>query len=355
MSFSEQKITDAEIAAVGVQSRPDKLTGTAAENKGVFDALVKLLVKVRFNALVDELLGVNAAAQLGIDAIAGLTATNVQAALEEIMANIQIASAGDLADGSVTTAKLSDAAGSQAVATSVIRDKAVTTAKIALLAVTSALIADKAVTTAKLDDTSGSQAVTASVIRDGAVTAAKLDRTANAQAVTTETIRDRAVTAAKLARDAVTGDKLADGAVTAAKLDGTPGAEAVTASVIRDRAVTADKLADGAVTFDKLEGKLPMAMLADVTPVALAAGESLEITCAPGGSGLLILCGGLAYTMQLISAVGNQISGCSIANSGITVSATMGIPAKVTFTNGSGAVYGMLVKLHGGVGVSSGT
>ena len=40
MSIQEQKITEAAIAANGVQSRPDKLTGTAAQNKKVFDALV---------------------------------------------------------------------------------------------------------------------------------------------------------------------------------------------------------------------------------------------------------------------------------------------------------------------------
>ena len=53
MSIQEQKITEAAIAANGVQSRPDKLTGTAAQNKKVFDALVTAVVKERFNALHD--------------------------------------------------------------------------------------------------------------------------------------------------------------------------------------------------------------------------------------------------------------------------------------------------------------
>lgn len=44
MSIQEQKITEAAIAANGVQSRPDKLTGTAAQNKKVFDALVTAVV-----------------------------------------------------------------------------------------------------------------------------------------------------------------------------------------------------------------------------------------------------------------------------------------------------------------------
>ena len=45
MSIQEQKITEAAIAANGVQSRPDKLTGTAAQNKKVFDNLVTAVVR----------------------------------------------------------------------------------------------------------------------------------------------------------------------------------------------------------------------------------------------------------------------------------------------------------------------
>ena len=53
MSIQEQKITEAAIAANGVQSRPDKLTGTAAQNKKVFDALVTAVVREKFNARHD--------------------------------------------------------------------------------------------------------------------------------------------------------------------------------------------------------------------------------------------------------------------------------------------------------------
>ena len=69
MSIQEQKITEAAIAANGVQSRPDKLTGTAAQNKKVFDNLVTAVVREKFNALLDELTGAAAAAQLGITAL----------------------------------------------------------------------------------------------------------------------------------------------------------------------------------------------------------------------------------------------------------------------------------------------
>ena len=274
MSFSEQKITDAEIAATGVVSQPNKLAGSAAQNKAVFDALVKLLVKVRFNALIDELLSVNAAGQIGIDAIAGLDATTVQAALEEIMENIQIASVEDLVDGSVTTEKLSDTVGSEAVDTSVIRDGAVTTDKLADEAVTTAKIDDEAVTTDKIDD----EAVTTAKIADGAVTADKLDQTANAQAVTTATIRDRAVTEDKIAGGAVTNAKLAAGAVANSKL--------------ADRAVTASKINDGAVTYDKIatamknDGRVRKIRDTTSIPSNMESGEIILIrgaTLMPGG------------------------------------------------------------------------
>ena len=106
MSIQEQKITEAAIAANGVQSRPDKLTGTAAQNKKVFDALVTAVVKERFNALIDELTGTNAAAQLGIATISGFSADNIQTALEEIIGAMQEITQGSVADGSITLAKL---------------------------------------------------------------------------------------------------------------------------------------------------------------------------------------------------------------------------------------------------------
>ena len=196
MSFSGQKITDAEIAAAGVVSQPNKLVGTAQENKGVFDALVKLLVKVKFNALIDELLNANAAGQLGVDTVPGLTATNVQAALEEIMEAMTGITQGAVSPGSIDTAALADLA----VSTGKLDDLSVTTAKIALLAITTALIADGAVTTIKLDDLS--------------VTTAKIALLA----ITTALIADGAVTTDKLAPGAVDNTKLAAGSVIATKL-----------------------------------------------------------------------------------------------------------------------------------------
>ena len=50
-----RKITDEEIAVKGVAAAPDVLNGTAAENKRLFDRLVRELVAVCFNSLVSQL------------------------------------------------------------------------------------------------------------------------------------------------------------------------------------------------------------------------------------------------------------------------------------------------------------
>lgn len=106
MSIQEQKITQEAIAANGVQSQADKLTGTAAQNKKVFDALVTAVVREKFNALLDELTGSGCAAQLGISTITGISAETVQTALEQIMDTMQNISQGAVPNSSITLAKL---------------------------------------------------------------------------------------------------------------------------------------------------------------------------------------------------------------------------------------------------------
>ncbi len=100
MSIQEQKITEEAIAESGVQSQPDKLTGTAAQNKKVFDNLVTAVVRNRFNALLDELTGAAAAGQLGIATIPGFSADNIQTALEQIVQAMQDVTQGSVTDGS---------------------------------------------------------------------------------------------------------------------------------------------------------------------------------------------------------------------------------------------------------------
>lgn len=179
MSIQEQKITEAAIAANGVQSRPDKLTGTAAQNKKVFDALVTAVVREKFNALLDELTGTAAAAQLGITTIPGFSAGDIQTALEQIVQAMQDVTQGSVTDGSITLAKLA----AEVTAVALGGAAAVTTDKLAALSVLATHIAQGAVTAQK--------------IAPGAVTAEKIA----AGAIITALLAPNAVTAEKLAND----------------------------------------------------------------------------------------------------------------------------------------------------------
>ena len=65
MALLDKKITDVQMNNNGVISAPDKLTGTAAENKAVFDKLVRATVAPQYNALIDELLSSDGASNIG--------------------------------------------------------------------------------------------------------------------------------------------------------------------------------------------------------------------------------------------------------------------------------------------------
>ena len=126
-----------------------------------------------------------------------------------------------LKDGAITSAK--------------IRDGAVTTAKIGALAVTSGKIATGAIINSKI----GTAAVTT-------------DKIANLN-VTTAKINDLAITNAKLAEDSVSTDKIQDQAVTTAKLeDSSSPTTGITTAKIADGAITSVKIADANVNSAKI-------------------------------------------------------------------------------------------------------
>lgn len=56
-----QKITEQQMDAVGVCSAPDMLTGSASENKAVFDKMVRQLIAPAYNAAVDAIDAINQA------------------------------------------------------------------------------------------------------------------------------------------------------------------------------------------------------------------------------------------------------------------------------------------------------
>ena len=96
MSLSDYKLTDADVAQNGVVAAPDKLTGTATQNKALFDRLIRETVKVLYNGLIDELSGNGGAEGVGVDAIEGLTAQDVQHALSELAAKLFSLDAADV-------------------------------------------------------------------------------------------------------------------------------------------------------------------------------------------------------------------------------------------------------------------
>ncbi len=88
MSLSDYKLSDADIARSGVVAAPDRLTGTAAENKAVFDRLIREKVKELLNGMIDELLSASGAENIGISEIPDVAGTNVDAVLRALKALI---------------------------------------------------------------------------------------------------------------------------------------------------------------------------------------------------------------------------------------------------------------------------
>ena len=87
MSFNDCKISESQIQTTGVQSQADTLTGSAADNKKVFDALPTLVIQ-KLNSLIDQMQQQAAAGQIGVTPFDGMTAQTLQAALEQIQADI---------------------------------------------------------------------------------------------------------------------------------------------------------------------------------------------------------------------------------------------------------------------------
>lgn len=100
--LTDNKITNDDIASKGVVSAPDKLSGTAAENKAVFDRLIREVIENDFNNLIDALAGASGASEIGFAELPGLDEHNVQDAIVQVKAV-----ADSKADGAATEGALS--------------------------------------------------------------------------------------------------------------------------------------------------------------------------------------------------------------------------------------------------------
>lgn len=104
MSIIQQKITDTQLAQYGVCAAPDVLTGTAQQNKAVFDRLVSSIVASSINTLIDALAAPGGADEIGaaIDGIEGSTAAAVLRGLKKQLESLdagQIAASVEGVDG----------------------------------------------------------------------------------------------------------------------------------------------------------------------------------------------------------------------------------------------------------------
>jgi hypothetical protein len=261
---------------------------------------------------------------------------------------------GDIADDAVTTAKIADAN----VTTASLADTSVTTAKLASDAVTTAKITDANVTTAKIANDAitaakiAADAVGSSEIAANAVTSSEL---ADAS-VDTAAIVDANVTTAKVADSAITTAKINDSAITSAKIganqvvEGKIADNAVTTSKIPDSGVTTPKIADNAVTNVKLaDAELrELATMGSTTASALADLTQAEVQILDGATvstnELNILDGVTANATEI-----NQLDGNTLTNS-FTASSTTQYPSSNAI---SGYVLGLMDNLGGFVAIAN--
>lgn len=108
MSLNNYQITDDAIAQKGVVAAPDKLTGTAAQNKAIFDRLIRETVKGLHNGLIETLASTGGAGEIGTTTISGLSGENVQAVLGSLKTLLDTKSAS--ADMTAALALKSDKA-----------------------------------------------------------------------------------------------------------------------------------------------------------------------------------------------------------------------------------------------------
>ncbi len=223
MSFTRFTTDTQNISAL--TDRPNDMEGmTAAQLKAAFDKAGTDIAEYINNTLVAELEGTGAAGNLGIDTIAGLTATTVQAALAELFAALQDVVLGDIPNESLDTEKF-------------VR-RSVTNEIIALATILTENLANGSVTGPKIaDDT-----------------------------LETAKYKNRSVTGGKIALAAIVEELLASGSVTEPK--------------IASGAVTGPKLAAGAVTIDKTTGIQPEHKAVAVTVPGIAAGGTVTVNVA---------------------------------------------------------------------------
>lgn len=186
---------------------PNETDGLSADSlKAAFDEAPLKLQQYINEELVPYLEGENAATGIGIAAIEGVNAEDVQRALEILKAQINDATTGAIPDGSITTEKL--------------REGSVVTSKLAEDTVTTDKVVDRAITNEKINTVSADK-VTGTIVNSQIAD----------NAVTTDKITDFNITERKLGAGSVTELKIAVGAVTRAKIASGAVSQTYTATI----------------------------------------------------------------------------------------------------------------------------
>ena len=113
MGIETNKIAPSDFTGKDVASLSDTPSAdgvTASELKDQFDASSKEVVAVKFNALIDALMGEQGAASIGISGT-GTVGNTVAAQIQSIQGQLTGITQGSVADNSITDAKLSAAQG----------------------------------------------------------------------------------------------------------------------------------------------------------------------------------------------------------------------------------------------------
>lgn len=196
-----------------------------------------------------------------------------------------------IADGAITAAKIATDSitatqvAPNAIGASELADNAVDTAAIVALAVTDAKLGNGAVTNAKLGDLAVTDTKIAAAtitygklnLADGSVPGAKI----TADSITSAQVASAAIGTPELIDAAVTTAKIADGNVTAAKI----AADTITADKIAAGAVGTSELGSAAVTYAKIQNTSGTDVLLGRSTAG--AGTVEEIICTAAGRALL--------------------------------------------------------------------
>lgn len=244
------KITEGQINTYGVAAAPDKLTGTADENKKLFDKLVREVVKASLNNLVDALMAYTGADEIGAQ-MEGFSTITIQGALDKLKED-QDENTADISEVTKAVTLMGDDVAAlqreidnryTKTEMDAILQQAAADVNATITSETDPLVesisyADGVLTVTKKDGTQRSMTIDTECFVQNVASTDTIGMTVGNGGVVTSYVKDGSIGTTQLADAAVTPEKLQGGSVTSAKL--------------ANNSVQTSKLVSGAVTSEKL-------------------------------------------------------------------------------------------------------